>query len=49
MFVRLKGATKEEAFTIGQKIANAVTLMNPKPMKLKFEKVFMCFFPKFSA
>lgn len=39
MFVLLKGATKEQAFKIGQEIAEAVTATNPKPVKLKFEKV----------
>ena len=39
LFVLLKGATKEEAFKIGQEIVEAVTAANPKPVKLKFEKV----------
>ena len=39
MFVLLKGATKEEAFSIGKDIVDTVTAMNPKPVKLKFEKV----------
>lgn len=39
MFVLLKGATKEQSFKIGQEIAEAVTATNPKPVKLKFEKV----------
>lgn len=39
MFVLLKGATKEQAFQIGNEIAEAVTATNPKPIKLKFEKV----------
>lgn len=39
MFVLLKGATKEQAFKIGSEIAEAVTATNPKPVKLKFEKV----------
>eukprot|EP00064_Thunnus_orientalis_P003050 superscaffoldBa00000242_g3058 len=38
MFVLLKGATKEQAFKIGNEIAEAVTATNPKPVKLKFEK-----------
>ncbi|XP_078068465.1 DNA polymerase zeta catalytic subunit isoform X2 [Mustelus asterias] len=41
MFVLLKGATKEQAFRIGQEIADAVTATNPKPVKLKFEKVYL--------
>jgi hypothetical protein len=39
MFVLLQGRTKEEAFVIGQQIADAVTRDNPKPVKLKLEKV----------
>ncbi|XP_048348598.1 DNA polymerase zeta catalytic subunit [Sphaerodactylus townsendi] len=41
MFVLLKGATKEQSFKIGQEIAEAVTAANPKPVKLKFEKVYL--------
>ncbi|XP_065057667.1 DNA polymerase zeta catalytic subunit-like isoform X2 [Rhopilema esculentum] len=41
VFVLLKGATKKTAFDIGNEIVNAVTKMNPQPMKLKFEKVYM--------
>ncbi|XP_036405177.1 DNA polymerase zeta catalytic subunit [Megalops cyprinoides] len=41
MFVLLKGATKEQAFKIGNEIADAVTATNPKPVKLKFEKVYL--------
>ena len=39
LFVLLKGATKEQAFDIGKDIVDTVTAMNPKPVKLKFEKV----------
>lgn len=41
MFVLLKGVTKEQAFKIGHEIAEAVTASNPKPVKLKFEKVYL--------
>ncbi|KAM9840374.1 DNA polymerase zeta catalytic subunit [Aulostomus maculatus] len=41
MFVLLKGATKEQAFKIGNEIADAVTATNPKPVKLKFEKLYL--------
>ena len=41
MFIELKGRSKEEAFRIGYEICDAVTAMNPKPMKLKFEKVYL--------
>ena len=40
LFVYLKGRTKDEAFKIGQEIAKTVTDMNPRPIKLKFEKVY---------
>ncbi|XP_063773215.1 DNA polymerase zeta catalytic subunit isoform X2 [Pseudophryne corroboree] len=43
MFVLLKGATKEQSFKIGQEIAEAVTATNPKPVKLKFEKMIFPF------
>lgn len=41
MFVLLQGKTKEQAFQIGQEIAEVVTAQNPKPIKLKFEKVYL--------
>lgn len=40
MFVHLDGATREEAFRIGQEIADRVTEMNPAPVRLQFEKVY---------
>ncbi|KAL1981232.1 hypothetical protein VTN96DRAFT_2945 [Rasamsonia emersonii] len=40
LFVYLKGRSRDEAFTIGEEIAQAVTKMNPRPVKLKFEKVY---------
>ena len=40
LFVYLKGRTRSEAFDIGKEIAAAVTSMNPKPVRLKFEKVY---------
>ena len=40
LFVHLKGRTKEEAFEIGNDIAKTITDMNPRPVKLKFEKVY---------
>ncbi|KAG9247397.1 DNA polymeras-like protein zeta catalytic subunit [Calycina marina] len=40
LFISLKGRTKDEAFDIGEEIAKAVTNMNPRPIKLKFEKVY---------
>ena len=39
LFVLLEGATKERAFQVGREIVDAVTAVNPKPVKLKFEKV----------
>ena len=40
LFVYLKGRTKEQAFDIGEDIVRRVTDMNPRPVKLKFEKVY---------
>jgi DNA polymerase zeta len=39
LFIYLPGKTKEEAFRIGNDIADQVTAHNPPPIKLKFEKV----------
>lgn len=41
LFVYLKGRTKDQAFDIGEEIAKTVTNMNPRPVKLKFEKVYL--------
>ncbi|OLL22088.1 DNA polymerase zeta catalytic subunit [Neolecta irregularis DAH-3] len=41
LFVSLPGRTKDEAFNIGQSIADAITKVNPRPVKLKFEKVYL--------
>lgn len=40
MFVLVPGRTKEEAFKIGEEIAEVVTKENPNPVKLKLEKVY---------
>ncbi|KAG5951386.1 hypothetical protein E4U53_003223 [Claviceps sorghi] len=40
LFVYLKGRSRDQAFDIGHEIAKAITDMNPRPMKLKFEKVY---------
>ncbi|KAK1983378.1 DNA polymerase family B [Colletotrichum cereale] len=40
LFVYLKGRTKDQAFDVGNEIAKAITDMNPRPIKLKFEKVY---------
>lgn len=40
LFVYLKGRTRDQAFQIGKEIAEAVTNRNPRPVKLKFEKVY---------
>ncbi len=40
LFVYLKGRTREQAFDIGEDIADTITKMNPRPVKLKFEKVY---------
>ncbi|GEM06150.1 DNA polymerase zeta subunit [Rhodotorula toruloides] len=39
LFIYLPGKTKDEAFRIGNEIADVVTSQNPRPIKLKFEKV----------
>lgn len=41
IFVLLKGLSKEEAFKIGNEMADTVTKDNPIPVKLKFEKVYL--------
>ncbi|KAI4637669.1 hypothetical protein J4E83_000486 [Alternaria metachromatica] len=40
LFIHLKGRTKDQAFTIGEEITAAITAANPRPIKLKFEKVY---------
>jgi len=40
IFVHLKGRTREQAFSIGEEISKTITDMNPRPIKLKFEKVY---------
>ncbi|OCL14889.1 hypothetical protein AOQ84DRAFT_370879 [Glonium stellatum] len=40
LFIHLKGRTRDQAFAIGKEIAEAVTNANPRPIKLKFEKVY---------
>ncbi|XP_034102434.1 DNA polymerase zeta catalytic subunit [Drosophila albomicans] len=40
MFVLVPGRNRAEAFRIGEEIAQAVTEMNPHPVKLKLEKVY---------
>ena len=40
LFVYLKGRSRADAFRIGDEIAKAVTDINPRPVKLKFEKVY---------
>ncbi|XP_015597697.1 DNA polymerase zeta catalytic subunit isoform X2 [Cephus cinctus] len=39
LFVLLPGKSKAEAFKVGAEIADTVTAANPRPVKLKFEKV----------
>ncbi|KAF8552653.1 hypothetical protein OG21DRAFT_1415745 [Imleria badia] len=41
VFIYLKGKTKEQAFKIGYEISDTITAMNPAPIKLKFEKVYL--------
>ena len=39
LFIYLPGKTKDQAFRVGQDMADTITSMNPAPVKLKFEKV----------
>ncbi|KAF7990572.1 hypothetical protein HCN44_000377 [Aphidius gifuensis] len=39
LFILIPGKSKKDAFAIGNEIADAVTLDNPSPIKLKFEKI----------
>ena len=41
IFVHLKGKTKEEAFKIGQEIADKITELSPTDVVIKFEKVYL--------
>ncbi|RHY90722.1 hypothetical protein DYB35_003840 [Aphanomyces astaci] len=41
LFVQLRGRTLEQALRLGHEIAHVVTTLNPKPVCLKFEKVYM--------
>ena len=41
IFVLLPGKSKDEAFDIGEEMAKVITQDNPKPVKLKFEKVYL--------
>ncbi|KAG7291544.1 hypothetical protein NEMBOFW57_001563 [Staphylotrichum longicolle] len=40
LFVYLKGRTRKQAFDIGAEMAKEISDMNPRPVKLKFEKVY---------
>lgn len=39
LFIYLPGKSKEQAFRIGHDIADTITALNPRPIRLKFEKV----------
>ncbi|KAJ3013423.1 DNA polymerase zeta [Thoreauomyces humboldtii] len=41
LFVHLPGVSKDDAFKFGKEMVDMVTAMNPEPMKLKFEKVYL--------
>ncbi|KAI0651854.1 hypothetical protein C8Q79DRAFT_935176 [Trametes meyenii] len=41
LFIYLPGKTKDQAFRIGHDMADTITSMNPAPVKLKFEKVYL--------
>jgi DNA polymerase zeta len=40
VFIYFPGKTKNEAFLLGNEIAETITNLNPQPVKLKFEKVY---------
>lgn len=40
LFVLVPGRSKQDAFKIGEEIADIVTADNPRPVKLKLEKIF---------
>lgn len=40
LFVQLRGASRREAFDVAQQMVAAVNRRNPRPVQLKFEKVF---------
>jgi DNA polymerase zeta len=41
LFVLFEKIPKADAFTISMKLVNDITNMNPKPVKLKFEKIYL--------
>lgn len=41
MFVLVEGASRDRAFEVGNEIADTITNMNPWPVKLKFEKLYL--------
>ncbi|KAK9238290.1 hypothetical protein V1525DRAFT_358797 [Lipomyces kononenkoae] len=41
LFIHLPGKSKDQAFDIGKEIAETVTNMSPRPIKLKMEKVYL--------
>ncbi|KAM0793277.1 hypothetical protein ACM66B_000738 [Microbotryomycetes sp. NB124-2] len=41
LFIYLPGKSKEDAFRIGNEMADYITSRNPRPIKLKFEKVYL--------
>lgn len=43
LFVHMPGRSREQAHKLGNEIADAVTALNPKPVKLKFEKGILRF------
>jgi DNA polymerase zeta len=41
LFVYLPGKTKQDAFKMGKEMENHISMLNPAPIKLKFEKVYL--------
>ncbi|KKA30079.1 hypothetical protein TD95_005216 [Thielaviopsis punctulata] len=40
LFIRLAGRTRAQAFDLADEMASAITAANPKPVRIKFEKVY---------
>jgi len=40
LFVHCAGVSREQAFVLGEEIASLITSLNPRPVKLNFEKVY---------
>ena len=41
LFIKLPGLTVQQAFAVGNEMADRVTSQNPRPVKLQMEKVYL--------